>query len=110
MIEQIPLTLKVHDAVMIGPATVGMLCHDESLIFVWSHRVLAHCVCQHLGTIPHIGISKVEVAVILECKRTLSLTAWQSFKAVHAKHLELAVAPLHGFLRSVVCQFLHVVL
>ena len=109
MIEQIPLAFVVHNAVVICPATVGMLCHYKSLVLVWSHRILAHCITENLGAVPHIRISEVVVAVILESKRTFRLTARQPFEAVHTKHLKLAVTPLDSFLRSVFGKFLHVV-
>ena len=109
MIEQIPLTFVVHNTMMICPATVGMLCHYKSLVLVWSHRILAHCITENLGAVPNIRISEVVVAVILESKRAFRLTTGQTFEAVYTKHLKLTVTPLYFFLRSVFGKFLHVV-
>ena len=108
VIEQVPLTLIVNNAVMVGPAAVGMLGHDEALILIRTHGVLTHGISQHLSVLSHIRIGEVVPAVGLEGERTLSLTVGQAFKTVHTNHLHLAVAKLHLRLGVVVGQFLHV--
>ena len=110
VIEQIPLALVVHNAVVVGPAAVGMLGHDEAFVFVGTHRVLTHGVAEHLGVLPHIRIGQVVIAVVLEGERAFSLTVGQVLEAVHAHHLEFALTPLHFLLRSVVGEFLHIIL
>ena len=40
MVEEIPLALVVHDAVVVGPAVVIVLSHDDTLVLIGSHRVL----------------------------------------------------------------------
>ena len=110
VIEQIPLTFEVHNTVVIGPAAIGMLCHNEPFILVWPHRMLAHGVGQDFGTVAYVRVSKVIVAVILESKRALGLATGQALKTVHSKHLKLTVTPLDGFLRSIISEFLHIVL
>ena len=40
VIEEIPLTLVVDDTVVVCPAAVIVLSHDDTLVLVWSHRVL----------------------------------------------------------------------
>ena len=110
MIEEIPLTFIIYDTVMICPAAVLVLRHYDSLVFVWSHRILAHSIAENLSILPHIRIRKVIIAVIFECKRTFGLTARKSLKAVHTYHLELTVTPSDGIPRIVFGKFLHIVL
>ena len=93
---------------VVGPAAIFVLSHDQAFVFVGSHRILAHSISEHLCILPHVRIRQVIVAVILEGKRTLSLAIGQVFQAVHAIHLKLALAPFHLLLRRVVGQFLHV--
>ena len=108
VVEQVPLALVVHDAVVVGPAAVGVLGHDQSLVLVGTHRVLAHGVAEYFGVLPHVRIGEVVPAVGLEGKRAFSLAVGQVPEAVYAYHLHLAVAPLDGFLGVVVGEFLHV--
>ena len=110
VIEEIPLSLEVDDAVMVSPAAVGVFGHDDALVFIGTHRVLAHSVADNLSILPYVGICQVIVAVVFEGKRTFCLTVGQVFQTVDAHHLHLAITPLHGLLRCVVGQLLHVLL
>ena len=56
VIEEVPLTLIVDDAVMVCPASVGLLGHDKSLVLVGSHGVLAHCVAEHFCLLPDVRV------------------------------------------------------
>ena len=94
---------------MVGPAAVGVLGHNQALVFVGTHGVLTHGIAENLGILTHIRIGEVVVAVILEGEGTLSLTVGQVFQTVHTHHLHLTVAPLDFLLRGVVGQLLHVV-
>ena len=51
MIEEIPLSLIFHDAVMIGPALRWRLIHDDTLECERSHRMVSHGISQCFGTI-----------------------------------------------------------
>ena len=95
---------------VIRPTTIGLLCHDESLVFVRSHWILTHGVGKDLGVLPHIRIGQVIVAVVLERERSFSLTVGQVLETMNAYHLHLTIAKLHGFPWVVICQFFHVVL
>ena len=108
MIEQIPLTLVVDDAMMIGPAAVLMLGHDETFVFVGAHRILTHGIAENLSILAYVRISKVIPAISLESERTFSLTAGQVFQTADTQHFKLAVAPLYLFLGRIVSEFLHV--
>ena len=110
MIEEIPLTFEVHNAVMVGPTAVGLLRHNQSLVFIGSHWMLAHGIGKHLGVFPHIWISQVKVTVVLECEWSFCLTIRQTFETVYANHFHLSVTPLDNFLWVVVSEFLHVFL
>ena len=110
MIEKIPLSLIIHDTVMIGPATVLMLRHNDSLILVWSHRILAHCISKDLGILPYIRIGKIIIAIVFKCERALGLTVRKILQAVHTDHLHFARSPFHDFTRIIVSKFLHIVL
>ena len=109
VIEQIPLTFVIHNTVVIGPTAVCMLSHDESLVFIWAHRILAHSISENFGVFTHIRIRKVVVAVVFKGERTFSLTTGQAFETVHPEHLKLAVTPLNSLLGIVVGKFLHIV-
>ena len=109
MIEEIPLTLVLHNAVMVRPATVGLLGHNESFVLIGSHRILAHGVGEDFGFLPYIRVRQVVIAVVFKCKGTFRLTVRQVFQAVDAIHFKLTLAPLHFFFRGIVCKFLHVV-
>ena len=108
MIEQIPLALVIDDAVVVGPAAIVVLSHNQTFILVRSHRILTHGIAQNLRVLSDVRIGKIVVAVILESQRALGLTVGQIFKAVDAIHLKFAFAPLHFLLGRVVGQFLHV--
>ena len=108
VIEQIPLTFVVDDAVVVSPAAVVVLGHDQALVLVGTHRVLTHGVAEHFGILTDVWIGEVVVAVILEGKRSFSLTVGQVLETVHTHHLELSLTPLYFLLWSVVGQFLHV--
>ena len=108
VIEQVPLALVVDNAVMVGPAAIGMLGHDETLVFIGSHGVLTHGITQHLSILSDIGVGEVVPAVGLESKRTFGLAVGQALEAVDTNHLHLAVAPFHGLLGVVVGELLHV--
>ena len=108
VIEQIPLAFIVDNAVVVGPAAILMLWHDNTLVFVGPHWVLTHGIAEHFGFLPHVWIGEVVPAVGLEGKWAFGLTVRQVFQAVDTHHLHLAVAPLNGFLGIVICQFLHV--
>ena len=110
VIEEIPLALVVHDAVVVCPAAVLVLCHDDALVLVWTHRVLAHCISENLSVVSYVWICEVEVAVVLECERTLSLAARKTLEAVCSDHFHLAVAPLHHLSWVVLSKLDHVVL
>ena len=107
MVEEIPLALVVHDAVVVGPA-VGVLGHDETFVFVGSHGILAHGVAEDFCLFADVRIGEVVPAVSLEGKRSLSLAVGQVLEAVDAHHFELALTKLDFFFWSVVGQFLHV--
>ena len=108
VVEQIPLTLVVDDAVMVGPTAVGLLGHNQTFVFVGTHGILTHGIAEDFGLLPDVRIGQVVPAVSLESKRTFSLTAGQVFKAVDAIHLKLTLAPLNFLLRSIIGEFLHV--
>ena len=108
MIEQIPLTFVVDDAVVVSPAAVGMLGHNQAFVFVGTHRVLTHGISQHLSVLSDVRIGQIVVAVVLKGERSFSLTAGQTFKTVHANHFHLAVTKLDFRLGVVVGKFNHV--
>ena len=72
MIEEIPLALIFHDAMMIGPALRRRLIHDDALECKRSHRMVSHGISQRFGSIlftyPREG--EIIFAVTLESKRT----------------------------------------
>ena len=108
MIEQIPLTFIIYDAVMVGPTAILMFWHDEALILVRSHWILTHGIAKNLGILPDIRIGQVIIAIILKGKRSLGLTVRKVFQTVDTIHLKLTIAKLHFLLRSIVSQFLHI--
>ena len=96
VIEQIPLTLVVDDAVVVCPTTVSMLSHDQSLVFVWTHRILTHGIAENLRLFTNVRIGQVVVAVVLESEWAFSLTVGQTLEAVDTHHLKLAVTKFSG--------------
>ena len=110
MIEEIPLSLIFDDTVMVGPASVLMLGHNDSLIFIWSHRILAHSIAENLGIFPYIRIGKIVIPVIFKCERTFSLTVRQILQAIYTDHFKLVRSPLDHLTRIIVSEFLHIVL
>ena len=110
MIEQIPLTLIVDDAVVISPATIGLLGHNQALVLVGTHRVLTHGIAEHLGILSHIRIGQIIVAIVLEGEGTLGLTTRQTLETIDTLHLKLTVTPFDGFRRCIVGNLLHVIL
>ena len=70
VIEEIPLSLIFHDAVMIGPALRWRLIHDDTLECERSHRMVSHGISQRFGAIlftyPREG--EIILAVTLEGK------------------------------------------
>ena len=93
---------------VVGPAAVIMLRHNQTLILIRSHRVLTHGIAEDLSVLPYVWIGEIVVAIILEGERPLRLTVGQVLEAVHTRQFKLAVAPLDGLRRCVVGQFLHV--
>ena len=79
MIEQIPLVVELDDRMMVCPASGFRLFHDDSLVFVRSHRIVAHGVCQTLRAflLAHPRIGKVELSVTLKGERPFFETFWQ---------------------------------
>ena len=108
MIEKIPLSLIVYDTMVVSPATILMLSHDETLILIRTHRILTHSIAENLCIVSNIRICEVVVAVVFEGKRTFSLTTWQTFETVYAVHLKLVIAKLHLLFWCIVGKFLHV--
>ena len=51
VIEEIPLSLIFHDAMMIGPALRRRLIHDDALECERSHRMVSHGISQRFGSI-----------------------------------------------------------
>ena len=72
VIEEIPLSLIFHDAMMIGPALRRRLIHDDALECERSHRMVSHGISQRFGSIlftyPWEG--EIILAVTLEGKRS----------------------------------------
>ena len=96
MIEQIPLAFIIDNTVVVGPAAVLMLRHDQALILIRTHRVLTHGVAEHLSIIPYVWVGEVVPTVSFESERAFSLAVGQAFETVHTNHLHLAVAELDG--------------
>ena len=95
---------------VVGPAAIRMLGHDQSFVLVRTHRLLTHGIGKHLGVLSYIRIGKIEVTVILEGKRTFSLTVRQTLQTVGTYHLHLAVTPFHDFFGIIVSQLFHILL
>ena len=80
MIEEIPLSLIFHDAVMVGPALRRRLIHDDALECERSHRMVSHGISQRFGSIlftyPREG--EIILAVTLEGKRSFLESLRQS--------------------------------
>jgi len=70
VIEEIPLSLIFHDAMMIGPALRRRFIHDDALECERSHRMVSHGISQRFGSIlftyPREG--EIIFAVTLEGK------------------------------------------
>ena len=95
---------------MVCPTAILMLGHDKTLVFIRTHRILAHGIAKYLSIFPYIRISKVIVAIVLESKRPFSLTIRKSLETVYTIHLKLALTPFYLFLWSVIGYLLHIVL
>ena len=76
MIEEIPLSLVVYYTMVVGPAAILMLSHDETLILIRTHRILTHCIAENFCWVSYVRIGEIVVSVVLEGKRTFCLTAW----------------------------------
>ena len=76
VIEQVPLALVVDNAMMVGPAAVGMLGHNQAFVLVGTHWVFTHSITENLGILSDIRIGEIIVAVIFECEWTFGLTVW----------------------------------
>ena len=87
MIEEIPLSLIFHDAMMIGPALRRRLIHDDALERERSHRMVSHGISQRFGSIlftyPREG--EIIFAVTLEGKWSFLETIWQSLHSLRLR-------------------------
>ena len=110
MIEEIPLTFVVDNTMVVGPTTVGLLSHNQALIFVRPHGILTHGVTENFSILPHVWIGKVIVAVVLESEWSFCLTIRKVFQTVDTHHLKLALAPFYFFSWGVIGKLLHVLL
>ena len=87
---------------VVSPATVGLFGHNQALVFVGTHRVLAHGITEHLGLLSDVRIGQIVVAVVFEGKRTFRLTVGQVFQTVDTVHFKLTVAELDLLLRCII--------
>ena len=88
MIEEVPLSLVFHDGMVIGPASILMLFHDDTFVFIRSHRLVAHGISETFGAIffAYPRVSEVKLTISLECERTFLEAFGQSF---HCMTVEL---------------------
>ena len=105
VVEEIPLSLELHEGVVVGPALGGRLVHEHALELIRAQRVVAHAVGQALGAalLAHPRIGEVVLAVPLEHERALGLSLRESLVqadalAVDLRHVgcELAAAQAHA--------------
>ena len=84
MIEEQPFAFVFHDAMVVGPAPVVMLCHDDALEVPRTKRIVRHSIGQRLRTIflTHPGEGEVVMAFTLEGVWTFLEAVGQTFHSL----------------------------
>ena len=119
MIEQIPLSAILHHAVVIGPAFVFPLLHDDALEVPRAQWRFRHGVGQCLGGVlpvagvaAHPGEGEVVPLTALEGERSFLETVGQSFHGLsahlHRRHLGHSLVAGHLHLLQFAVEFQHV--
>ena len=114
VVEQVPLPLIFHQTVMVGPASVGVLGHDDALEIPRSEGRFRHGVGQCLGAalLSYPGESEVVPVAPAESKGTFLEAFGQTFHLLpshfHGRHFGHAFALRHLHLLQFAVQLLHV--
>ena len=121
VIEQIPLPLIFHDAVMISPAMILVFCHNDSLEIPGTQGRLRHGVGQCLSGVlaftrltTHPRERQIVPVATAEGKRTFLEAIGQTFHFLttnfHGRHFRLSLALGELHLLQFTVQFQHIIL
>ena len=121
VVEQVPLAFVFDQAVVVGPAAVGMLGHDDALEVPRTQRTLRHGVGQCLGGVgaiarvaTHPWEGEVVPVAAAEGKRAFLETVGQALHLLsahlHRRHLRHALATWHLDFLQFSVELLHVAL
>ena len=121
MVEEVPLALVLHETVVVGPAAVGMFCHDDAIEVPGTEGRLGHGVGQRLsgvlavaGIAAYPGERQVVPIAATEDVGTFLETVGQTFHLLaghlHGRHFGHAVASGHLHFLQLAVNLQHVVL
>ena len=97
MVKEIPLPLILGDGMVVSPATIGMLSHDDTLEIPRAKWRLRHGIGQRLSStfLPYPWESEIVPPALLESIGTFLETVGQSFHHLttyfHRRHFRHAL-------------------